>query len=92
MVKVHLRRALFEEKERVFLESDGVEVSLFRYDTGVEAVRLANSARLRNRAALFGADALGCELRRRAARHGPQVSGAAASEGDRRYLRLPRLS
>jgi hypothetical protein len=42
MAKVHLRHALFEEKERVFLESDGVEVSLFRYDTGVEAVRLAN--------------------------------------------------
>lgn len=42
MAKVHLRHALFEEKERGFLESDGVEVSLFRYDTGVEAVRLAN--------------------------------------------------
>ncbi len=42
MATVHLRHALFEEKERVFLESDGVEVSLFRYDTGVEAVRLTN--------------------------------------------------
>jgi hypothetical protein len=42
MAKAHLRHALFGEKERVFLESDGVEVSLFRYDTGVEAVRLTN--------------------------------------------------
>jgi hypothetical protein len=42
MTKVHLSRALFGEKERVFLESDGVEVSLFRYDTGIEAMRLAN--------------------------------------------------
>ena len=42
MAKVHLRHALFEEKERAFLELDGVEASLFRYDTGVEAVRLAN--------------------------------------------------
>ena len=42
MTKVHLQRALFGEKERVFLESDGIEVSLFRYDTGIEAVRLAN--------------------------------------------------
>jgi hypothetical protein len=43
MTKVHARRALFGEKERLFLETDGVEVSLFRYDTGIEAVRLANS-------------------------------------------------
>ncbi len=42
MNKVHLQHALFGEKEHVFLESDGVEVSLFRYDTGVEAVRLKN--------------------------------------------------
>ena len=42
MAKVHFRHALFEEKERAFLESDGVEASLFRYDTGVEAVRLTN--------------------------------------------------
>ena len=42
MTKVHLQRALFGEKERAFLEADGVEVSLFRYDTGLEAVRLGN--------------------------------------------------
>lgn len=42
MSKIHMRHALFGEKERLFLESDGVEVSLFRYDTGIEAVRLTN--------------------------------------------------
>jgi hypothetical protein len=43
MTRVHLARALFGERERTFLETDGVTVSLFRYDTGVEAVRLANA-------------------------------------------------
>lgn len=33
---------MFGEKERPFLDSDGVKVSLFRYDTGVAAVRLSN--------------------------------------------------
>jgi hypothetical protein len=42
MVDVCLHPALFGEKERLFLNSDGVKVSLFRYDTGVAAVRLAN--------------------------------------------------
>lgn len=43
MTRVHLSRALFGERERTFLETDGATVSLFRYDTGVEAVRLANA-------------------------------------------------
>ena len=43
MTCIHLSRALFGERERVFLETDGVQVSLFRYETGVEAVRLANA-------------------------------------------------
>ena len=43
MTKVHLHRALFGEKERVFIETGGVIVSLFRYDSGVAAVRLANA-------------------------------------------------
>ena len=42
MAKIALPKVLFDEKERVFLEADGVSVSLFRYETGVEAVRLAN--------------------------------------------------
>lgn len=42
MVDVCLHPAFFGEKERLFLNSDGVKVSLFRYDTGVAAVRLAN--------------------------------------------------
>lgn len=42
MTKIHLARAQFDDKERLLLEAGGVEVSLFRYPTGVEAVRLAN--------------------------------------------------
>jgi hypothetical protein len=43
MTRVHLSRALFGERERVFIESDGISVSLFRYETGVEAVRFASA-------------------------------------------------
>jgi hypothetical protein len=43
MTRVHLSRSLFGEHERVFLEADGVQVSLFRYATGVEAARIANT-------------------------------------------------
>ncbi len=39
---IALPKVLFGEKERTFAETDGVSVSLFRYDTGVEAVRLSN--------------------------------------------------
>ncbi len=42
MANAHLRHALFKEKERAFVELDGLEVSLFRYDKGVEAVRVGN--------------------------------------------------
>ncbi len=43
MTKVCLYPALFGEKERPFLTAEGVKVSLFRYDTGVAAVRVANA-------------------------------------------------
>ncbi len=32
MTRVQLSRALFGERERLFLETDGIQVSLFRYD------------------------------------------------------------
>jgi hypothetical protein len=40
--RITLRKSFFEEKEREFLAVDGLTVSLFRYETGIEAVRLAN--------------------------------------------------
>jgi hypothetical protein len=43
MTRINLSRSLFGERERTFLETDGMTVSLFRYDTGIEAVRLANA-------------------------------------------------
>ena len=43
MTEVFFRRSEFGEKERLFLKSDGIKASTFRYDTGVEAVRLTNS-------------------------------------------------
>ena len=42
-VQVSLRRESFGEKERVAVEATGLSASLFRYDTGIEAVRLTNS-------------------------------------------------
>jgi hypothetical protein len=41
-MKVHLRQATFDEVERVAVEHAGLTASLFRYSTGVEAVRLSN--------------------------------------------------
>lgn len=41
--KIHLTEAMFGEAERVFLENDAFKVSLFRYPSGVSAVRLENS-------------------------------------------------
>ncbi len=38
-----LQRAFFSDKERTVLAYAGLEASLFRYDTGVEAIRLANA-------------------------------------------------
>ena len=40
---VALQRGFFGEKERVVLRHAGLTASLFRYDTGVEVVRLANA-------------------------------------------------
>jgi len=39
---MHLRRSFFEAKERPIVEFAGMSASLWRYDTGVEAVRLSN--------------------------------------------------
>jgi len=41
-ISVVLDPGQFREAERPLLRSDGVEVSLFRYDTGVAAARIAN--------------------------------------------------
>lgn len=43
MTKIHLVRAQFGETERTVLETSGIQVSVFRYATGIEAVRLANA-------------------------------------------------
>jgi hypothetical protein len=40
---IDLRRSFFGEKERIALSYRGLTASLFRYDTGVEAIRLANA-------------------------------------------------
>jgi len=41
-MKVHLRPSAFDEVERLCVEHGGLSASLFRYPTGVEAVRLTN--------------------------------------------------
>lgn len=40
---VDLQRGFFGEKERVALRYAGLSASLFRYDTGLEAIRLSNA-------------------------------------------------
>jgi len=42
-VRVSLTRSSFGEKEREAVTAGGLKASLFKYDTGVEAIRLANS-------------------------------------------------
>ncbi len=42
-VAVALRRASFGEKEREAVRHGGLTASLFRYDTGIEAIRLSNA-------------------------------------------------
>lgn len=42
-VVINLRESFFGEKERVLVEHEGLAVSLFRFDSGVEAVRVRNS-------------------------------------------------
>ncbi|MBT5989749.1 MAG: DUF4432 domain-containing protein, partial [Bacteroidetes bacterium] len=39
-MKINLNPAFFSEKEKQFLKTDKFEVSLFNYDSGVEAVRI----------------------------------------------------
>ena len=43
MIAVELPRAAFGDAERAFLHAPGLQAGLFRYSTGVEAVRLANA-------------------------------------------------
>jgi hypothetical protein len=40
---MHLQRSFFEAKERGVLDFAGMSASLWRYDTGVEAIRLSNA-------------------------------------------------
>jgi hypothetical protein len=40
---MHLRRSFFEAKERPVADFAGMSATMWRYDTGVEAVRLANA-------------------------------------------------
>ncbi|WP_413206830.1 aldose 1-epimerase family protein [Rhodospirillum sp. A1_3_36] len=40
---IQLRRSFFGEAERVLVEAHGMSASLFRYDSGIEALRLTNS-------------------------------------------------
>ena len=42
--RVNLQRPFFSEKRRTFLESGGLRASLFRFDSGVEAVLFENGA------------------------------------------------
>ncbi len=91
-VAVSLRRSSFGEKERECVRFRGLTASLFRYDSGVEAIRLVECARVRRRVALHGPDRLEREVRRRRTRHDQHVSRAAPGQDDRRDLRLPRLS
>ena len=42
-VRVMLQRAAFGEREREAVAAKGLTASLFRYDTGVEAIRLSNT-------------------------------------------------
>ena len=42
-VAVSLRRSQFAEKERECVRAGGLSASLFRYDTGIEAIRLSNA-------------------------------------------------
>ncbi|SOD98261.1 aldose 1-epimerase family protein [Caenispirillum bisanense] len=39
---IHFRKSFFGETERPVAEIDGLSASLFRYDSGIEAVRLTN--------------------------------------------------
>lgn len=41
--QIPLYRELFCEKERILFKSDGLEVTAFKYDTGVEALRIVNN-------------------------------------------------
>ncbi|PIE32471.1 DUF4432 domain-containing protein [candidate division KSB3 bacterium] len=40
---IQLQERFFTEKERIFVESEGLSASLFRYDTGVCGLRLKNT-------------------------------------------------
>ncbi len=41
-IRIELQRRWFGEKERLVAEGGGLAVSAFRYDSGIEALRLRN--------------------------------------------------
>ena len=41
--KIILYKNYFLEKEHLFLENGSLKVSLFRYETGVEAIKVCNT-------------------------------------------------
>jgi len=43
-IKMHLRPTMFGERERLLLERNELLASTFRYDSGVEALRIANTS------------------------------------------------
>ncbi|HSV86188.1 MAG TPA: DUF4432 family protein [Levilinea sp.] len=42
-IKIHMRPAMFGERERLLVERGELRASTFRYDSGVEALRIANN-------------------------------------------------
>ena len=42
-IQIHLEPSLFSEKERLFASDEHFRISLFRYETGVAAARIANA-------------------------------------------------
>jgi len=42
LIKVTLKKEYFSEKEKLFIDFEGMKIYLFRYDTGVRAVKIEN--------------------------------------------------
>ena len=60
--RINLWRALFGEKPRILLENSDFTVTSFRYDSGVEGLKIANSRGTFDYSSLDGADDLGCAI------------------------------
>jgi hypothetical protein len=41
-MRIILRRNFFTDKEKLFLETEDLKVSVFKYETGIEALRIQN--------------------------------------------------